>query len=141
MNSTSAINHPASAGRSWISGRGPVLLVLSAICVLIAGCGHRSPSLDSNLARSSLERAMEQWKSGGDQTGLNTGSEPIVMNDVDWRSGAQLVSYKILDQGEDMGANLHATLELVVKEKQKKPRKQKITYIVGTSPVVTIFRN
>ena len=84
---------------------------------------------------------MEQWKSGGDQTALKAGSEPIVMNDVDWRSGAQLVSYKFLDRGEDVGANLHATLELVVKEKQKRPRTQKVTYIVGTSPVVTIFRN
>lgn len=130
-----------AVGARSIRRRGVMLCLLPATCVLLAGCGHRTLSLDSDLARTSLELAMEQWKSGGDQTALKAGSEPIVMNDVDWRSGAQLVSYKFLDRGEDVGANLHATLELVVKEKQKRPRTQKVTYIVGTSPVVTIFRN
>ena len=110
-------------------------------CMLLAGCGHTSLPLDPNYARTSLERAMEQWKSGADQTALTAGAEPIVMNDVDWRAGSKLVSYKILDSGETVGSNMHTTVELVLNDKKKKPKKQKVTYIVGTSPVVTIFRN
>ena len=64
----------------------------------------------------------------------------IVAGDEDWSAGSKLVGYKLSDREFNDGANLHLTAELQLSSKKKKAGKTTVTYIVGTSPVITIFR-
>jgi hypothetical protein len=64
----------------------------------------------------------------------------IVVGDTDWKSGKKLVSYEILTASEKSdGSNLHVKVVREIQEEKGSPRKSEKTYIIGTSPVVTIF--
>ena len=99
------------------------------------GCSQgNTPShpLDQELARSSVQKAMQAWVDGKTPKDL----EPeIVVSDTSWQQGEKLVSFEIVTNEETSdGSNLH----IVVKRKFDSSDSE-VKYIVGTSPVVTIF--
>lgn len=106
------------------------LLVLSLL-----GCSQGvTPShpLDQELARASVQKAMQAWVEGKTPKDLQP---DIVVGDPDWQQGKKLVSFEILANEETSdGSNLH----IVVKQKFDESDSD-VTYIVGTSPVITIF--
>ena len=107
-----------------------VLLVFGLL-----GCSQGntpSHSLDQELARASVQKAMQAWVDGKTPKDL----EPaIVVGDTSWQQGEKLVSFEIAANEETSdGSNLH----IVVKQKFDSSESD-VTYIVGTSPVVTIF--
>lgn len=107
-----------------------VLMVLAAV-----GCGTpQTPShpLDQDLARSSVDKAMQAWVDGKTPKDLQPA---IVVGDSAWEKGRKLLSFEVLPEEETSdGSNLH----IRVKRKFQDGESQ-VTYIVGTSPVVTIF--
>lgn len=107
-----------------------VLLVLG-----LWGCSQAdTPShpLDQDLARASVQKAMQAWVDGKTPTDLKS---EIVVGDPAWEQGEKLVSFEIMTNQETSdGSNLH----IVVKQKFDTSDSE-MTYIVGTSPVVTIF--
>ena len=112
------------------------------LCLLISavGCGGRpNLSLDENVARDSLTTALESWKKGERPESLKDRSPSIIVGDPIWIEGQRLVSYKVHDQGQSDGVNLHCKVDLVLANQQGKQSRQTITYIVGTSPVITVF--
>ena len=115
------------------------LLAFTAFLAIgVTGCGNTHSAPDATTARDALSQALDLWKSGGSLTDLSSQTE-IVMSDVDWKAGRQLADYRIVRDRDD-GANLQTTVELAFKgKKPSKPRE--VTYIVGTSPVVTIHRD
>ena len=99
------------------------------------GCSQGdTPShpLDLDLARASVQNAMQAWVDGKTPKDL----EPeIVVGDTSWQQGEKLVSFEIVTNEETSdGSNLH----IVVKRKFDSSDSE-VTYIVGTSPVITIF--
>jgi hypothetical protein len=50
------------------------------------------------------------------------------------------VAFELLPNEENDGTNLHIPVELTLKDDKGKESKPKVLYIVGTSPVVTVFR-
>lgn len=109
------------------------------VCVLLLfglwGCSQGdTPShpLDQDLARASVQKAMQAWVDGKTPKEL----EPeIVVGDTSWQQGEKLVSFEIVTNEETSdGSNLH----IVVKQKFDSSDSE-VTYIVGTSPVITIF--
>lgn len=120
----------------WIASRWlPVLLVSGAL----AGCARdaRSLTLDENLARESVIEFLENWKNGGKAEELKP---RITGFDAAWDSGRKLISYELLPDAKNDGANLHVTIAAVFEGKDGKEAKSEIQYIVGTQPVITIFR-
>ena len=107
-----------------------VLLICS-----LWGCSQgNTPShpLDQELARASVQKAMQTWVDGKTPENLKP---DIVVGDPSWQLGDKLVSFEIVTKEETSdGSNLH----IVVKQKFDSSESQ-VTYIVGTSPVVTIF--
>ncbi len=107
-----------------------VLLVFS-----VWGCSQGdmpSHPLDQELARASVQKAMQAWVDGKTPKDLNP---EIVVGDSSWEQGEKLVSFEIATNEETSdGSNLH----IVVKQKFDESDSE-VTYIVGTSPVVTIF--
>jgi hypothetical protein len=111
-------------------------------CLAItAGCGHnaRSLKLDKEAARQSLSAFLDCWKSGGEADSLKTRSPAIIGRDTDWDNGKKLVRYNLGAETDD-GTNMHITTELVLAGGGRQATKA-VEYIVGTSPVISVFRN
>lgn len=135
---TSPVLGPAAAdGRiSWAV----LIAVIAALLIGAAGCdgGARDLALDPDLARSSVRSFLDAWQRGGTADELNAADPQIVAGDPDFKAGKSLVAYRVLPEETDDGTNLHVSVELELKDGAR-VRKKRVTYVVGTSPVVTIF--
>ena len=90
-------------------------------------------SLDPALARSSVQKAMQAWVDGKTPADV----KPIIVGDPEWNRGMKLVSFEILTKEETTdGSNLHIQ---VFRRFGSYGAEPKVTYIVGTSPEITIF--
>lgn len=109
-------------------------LLFSILLFGLSGCTAETPphALDEELARASVQKAMDAWVSGGTPKDL----EPeIIVGDPAWKQNKKLVSYEILkDEETSDGSNLHIRVN-----RKLDTGDAKVTYIVGTSPVITIF--
>jgi hypothetical protein len=103
--------------------------------MLLIGCSSGdAPSypLDKELARSSVQKAMEAWVSGKTPKELQP---DIVIGDTAWENGKKLTSFEIVaDEETTDGSNLYIRVKRKLGSEESK-----VTYIVGTTPVVTIF--
>lgn len=115
----------------------PLLVIVGAV-----GCeqGARRLSLDKPLARESFVTFLDAWKQGERPSALKERSPQIIVGDADWNAGRRLVDYRVLETETDDGTNLHTTAELVLEDAKGREQTQQVTYVVGTSPVITIFR-
>lgn len=104
-----------------------------------SGCGYsaRNLSLDPDLARRSCTELLDAWKGGKTVKDL---LPAITARDEDWEGGAELVAYELLPGETSDGTNLHIPVRLTLKKPKGKETKTDVTYVVGTSPVVTVFR-
>lgn len=111
------------------------------LLVTTAGCGHnaRNLKLDKDVARESLAAFLDCWKAGGEPDSLKSRSPAIIGRDSDWDSGRKLVSFTLGPEIDD-GTNLHVTTELIVTDGSRQVARS-VDYIVGTSPVITVFRD
>lgn len=120
--------------REWLA-RG----LLSA--PVLVGCGGgpgAGPPLDKDLARSSVEKALQAWVDGKKPEELKP---EITIGDFEWEGGkTKLVSFRLLtDKERTDGSSLHVTVLREFRNAQGKVSKSEAIYVVGTSPVITIF--
>lgn len=115
---------------------------ISVILTLITwGCGGpRNTPVNVNTAQETLKTTLDKWKAGSKPDELQSGTPKIVAQDMDWSGGAELVSYEILGDSKPMDANLKAQVKLNLR-KDGKDTEKTVTYLVGTSPVLTVFRD
>jgi hypothetical protein len=117
-------------------------LMIGALAAL-SGCsdsGAKSLALDEALAKASLTKTLDAWKAGQSSESLKSQDPAINTNDWAWDQGYQLKEYRLLGGDRSDGANLHCPVELSVVDKQKRLQKQAALFVVGTSPVITVFR-
>lgn len=115
---------------------------IAVILVLFCGCQKtaRDLPLDKDVARQSLTAFLESWSQGQPPESLQARVPAIVGVDPDWRSGRRLVQFETESEMDD-GTNMHITTKLVFGSERGQDPAATVTYIVGTSPVITIFRN
>jgi hypothetical protein len=132
-----AVKRPFNPG-----GMARLLLVGIVTCGCVAGCSDRGvKAVDAVGARQALRTTLETWKKGGPIGSLKEQTPSIVAQDLDWEAGATLVEFNVLDDGKDESINLRIPVELTLQDKDGKDvRKKKVKYMVGTSPVITVFR-
>ena len=113
------------------------LLVL--LCLVIPGCSSegRTLSLDKEAARDACQDFLTAWKTGEKTSEL---APDIIGRDEDWDAGQKLVNFELLPNEMDGGSNLHIPVRLTLKKVQGGESQLNVTYIVGTSPQVTVFR-
>ena len=117
------------------------LLVVCAIALPLSLCGcgktSRDLALDAQLARASLDRALKSWVDGQQPADLQP---EITIGDYAWNAGKRLVSYEIRQADEHSdGTNLYIPVVCQFRDTDGKVSKSETIYVVGTSPVVTIF--
>ena len=113
------------------------------IIAAISGCSNeprRAGNVDASLARESLKTALESWKKGDPLAKLKAARPAIVVQDMDWEGGASLADYQIEGEGKGDTANLRVPVSLTLRDAKGKEVKKSVTYVVGTSPAITVFR-
>jgi hypothetical protein len=116
--------------------------VLSAL--MLSGCSGTSQAgpVNASLARESLKVALDHWKKGEAADSLTSSATPMIAQDFEWSSGAKLLDYRMVDDGKEESANLRVQVKLTLAaDGKKKPIEKTATYVVGTSPSVTVFRD
>ena len=109
----------------------------------IAGCsgGERAPAVNPSLAREALHTALDGWKDGKTPDALKAASPSIVVQDFDWMAGFRLVGYEVTGDGKDDDANLRIPVTLTMRSPQGKEVRKNVSYVVGTAPTLTVFRD
>ena len=122
--------------------RSSLRMVAFVAIAFLAGCGvrQRAAPLDEELARSSLKAALDGWKKGDSPATLKNGSPSIIAQDPDWVTGARLVAYEYAGDSRRVAENLFVPVKLTLKAKNGKQTSQSVTYVIGTSPHVMVFR-
>lgn len=121
------------------------LVLAAAIAAgLATGCsggGAQAAPVDPTRAREALTSTLEHWKKGDSIEALKNGSPAIVAQDFDWMAGNALVAYEVGSNVREDNANLRIPVELTMRSRQGKELRKSVTYLVGTSPSLTVFRD
>jgi hypothetical protein len=125
-----------NAGRN-LNRAGWCLLVVASL--LQAGCERnaRSLSVNETAARDACTEFLTAWKNGKKAGDL---APKIIGKDSDWDNGKTLESFEILPEQRSDGANIHFKVKRTVKTVKGVTQEQEVGYVVGTSPVTTVFR-
>jgi hypothetical protein len=91
-------------------------------------------------ARDALRATLDAWKSGSQADDLKSHPMAIVARDMDWQAGWKLLDYELQGEGKAVDANLLCRVTLELADPQGARKKEDVQYVVGTSPVVTVFR-
>jgi hypothetical protein len=127
-------------GRLLVVGAGIGMLAV----LMLSGCSgsSRAAAVDPPLAREALKTALDHWKNGEDPKSLVSSATPMTAQDFEWSSGAKLIDYQILDEGHVEDANLRVQVKITLGPQGKsKAVEKKASYVIGTSPSVTVFRD
>lgn len=119
------------------------LFAIANAVALLGGCGsgqRLADPVNAELARKSLTTVLDAWKNGEGPETLQRAVPPIVVQDLDWTSGFALNSYVIEGEGEFDDANLRVPVALKLKSPAGKAVERRASYVVGTSPSITVFR-
>jgi hypothetical protein len=114
--------------------------VIIAAILQLAGCSGEVIPATEEAARAALAGALDAWKAGRKAGEMRGQSPEVIVRDTDWNSGRRLVAYEI-GQGTFDGKSLRVPVTLTIAAPPRGSRKLTATYIVGTKPVVTIFRD
>jgi hypothetical protein len=138
----------------WNASHYGTLAVVAACVAVLAtlflpGCSSPSSAhaVDMPRARDALKIALDEWKKGESPKSLESASTPIVVQDMDWSSGAKLIDYELVDDGKAYDANLRILVKLTMNggpsqgKAQAKAAEKRVWYLVTTSPKVTVFRD
>ncbi len=133
-------------GTFWVVGA--CLAALATL--LLPGCSISSAAhaVDAPQAREAAQdRGSTNGKRGESIRAVQTSSTPLVVQDVDWSSGAKLIDYEIIGDGQPEDASLRLRVKLTMNggpatgSNQGKTAEKSVWYLVTTSPKVTVFRD
>ena len=130
--------------RAWTSAWTSAWAGVWLCSFVLAGCGsgvYQSAPVDEDKASETLLEVMESWKEGETPDSLQEQSPKIVVQDFDWLSGMKLLSYEVVGESKAVDANLIARVKLTLQDKTGNELEKTVTYVVGTSPVLTVFRD
>jgi hypothetical protein len=83
---------------------------------------------------------LDAWKAGRKAEEMRSESPEMIVGDADWKRGRRLADYEI-GSGVFDGKNLRIPVTLTIVRPPKGQQKVVANYIVGTRPVVTLFRD
>lgn len=111
--------------------------------MLFAGCESAATAhrVNGDLARQILADVLQGWRDGGKPEDWKSKTPSVVVQDMEWMTGHKLIDFEILEEGELIDANLHCQVKLTIADANQATQVKTVTYLVGTSPVCTVFRS
>src|SRR5262245_59242868 len=134
----------AEQSMTWYGTLGIVIVSLMAMLAFaLSGCSSSSAhAVDPSRAREALKTALDNWKQGNMPGSLSNSPTPMTIQDFEWERGTKLIEYQMLDDGQPVDANLRVRVKLTTSGPLASKNSEKtVTYLVGTSPSVTVFRD
>lgn len=127
--------------RCSLRPRVPHLTLLTCFLVL-SGCGGSgSPyPVESSKARETLQAVLQSWQDGDSPESWAEKSPEVIVQDMDWKTGSKLNSFEIIGTGEAVDANLVCDVKLNLVTPEGEAVDRTVTYLIGTDPVLTVFR-
>ena len=137
--------NPGLYGSLWVVAA--CLIALATL--LLPGCSGYSSAkaVDVPQAKDALKIALDAWKKGETSQSLASSSTPMTVQDFEWDQGVKLVDYQLVTEGRADGPNLRVEVKLTTigepakGKKESKSVEKKASYVVGTSPRLTVFRD
>jgi hypothetical protein len=120
--------------------------LLCALCTLFAVCGpgcsrgFKNAPVNAPKARETLRTALESWKKGDKDDALQSAAPPIYVIDMDWRAGARLRDYRIVNDGEEKDAHLFCPVKLTLQYAGGKEVTTEVTFVIATAPNLAVSR-
>jgi hypothetical protein len=114
--------------------------LMAAFLMQAVGCGGGGVPATEEAARGALTAALDAWKAGRKAEEMRQETPEVVVGDADWKLGRRLVGYQI-GTGMFDGKNLRVPVTLTIAQPPRGNRQLVVNYIVGTKPVVTLFRD
>ncbi len=118
-----------------------LFLLLFVLAASGCGSGYSSQAhrVESKTARETMLAVLESWKAGENPEAWQQKDPSVVIQDFDWMGGAELATYEILSE-KAIDANLHCEVRLQLQAADDRRSEKTVTYLVSTSPVLTVFR-
>jgi hypothetical protein len=116
----------------------------ATVLITLAGCSSgNAHAVNTTQARDALVTALDHWKKGDAPRSLSAASPSMTVQDFEWERGAKLLDYETLGDGQAKDANLSVKVKLTLAGDQPKAKtvEKTVSYLVGTSPSVTVFRD
>ena len=114
------------------------------MCAMIVGCSSETPPLEnktnSDLARETLDTALNTWQKGENFNSLTTRSPSIFINDEDWRRGKKLTKFEV-GEGKLIGLGIQFPVTLSMSDSAGKATQRKVKFRVYTEPKLSIARD
>lgn len=116
-----------------------------ALLGILLGCEAKVPTsapVQVDKAREALTVTLDSWKAG-EAIELVQSKPPLFVTaqDFDWMGGAKLLDYEVVGDGTPMDANLKVQVKLKLEDSDGKSSEKTVSYLVGTAPEVTVFRD
>ena len=117
-------------------------LLTSLVLAAAAGCTRQqhAAAVNPELARQSLRQVLDGWKRGDDLAAFRQATPNITVQDMDWTRGYKLLDYEVVGDGKYDDANLLCPVKLKLQDPKGNAVSREVTYMVGTDPVITVFR-
>lgn len=121
----------------------PAYPFVAIVLLAISGCGYSASKhrVEPATALQTLKQVLDSWKQGDTPESWQQRSPAVVVQDFDWKAGRKLQEYEILNEGESVDANLYCNVKLTFSDARAGKSERTVTYLVGTSPVLTVFRS
>lgn len=125
----------------FVASRRIATWVGMGLLVAVSGCGPaRAKPVNVEVAKETLIKVLDHWKHGGTIEELRRGRPEIVAQEQLWTSGNKLLDFTVANEGREEDANWYCDVELILQPSgNTEPTKKKVTYVVGTDPVLTVF--
>jgi hypothetical protein len=107
----------------------------------MSGCGDPELQQELDFARESVEAGLASWKRGETAESLQALPQPIEFHDDDWRHGARLVDYQIVQVYRDPDGSPRCAVKLTLKRGEREPEQVEEIYQIVTKPNVIIARD
>jgi hypothetical protein len=84
---------------------------------------------------------LQNWQQGGTPEQWRQHDPEVVVQDFDWSDGFKLKRFEMLGPGDPRDANLYCQVRLTLESPKQVELNRIVTYVVGTDPVLTVFRD
>lgn len=119
-------------------------LMTAALLLCCCACSDAySPEahrVNPDAALSTLKSVLNGWIAGESPDSFQQKTPSIVVQDMQWKAGARLDAFEILST-EAVDANLRCRVKLSLNVPEQGEVEETAMYLVGTSPVLTVFRS